>query len=55
MSKVAQNKNKPNEVQEEIETLMHEYNQHMRTHKIKTTLDTLKTIVVAEIGLFTGG
>jgi len=55
MSKVAQKKNSPTEVEEECATLIDEYKQHMETHKIKTTLDTLKTIVVAEIGLFTGG
>jgi hypothetical protein len=55
MSKTARVNNKPNEVEEEIETLIDDYSQHMKTHKIKTRLDTLKTIVVAEIGLFTGG
>jgi hypothetical protein len=55
MSKIAQVQNKPNEVEEEIETLINDYSQHMKLHKIKTRLDTLKAIVVAEVGLFTGG
>lgn len=55
MSKVARAQNKPNEIEEELETLIDDYSQHMRKYKIKTRLDTLKTIVVAEIGLFTGG
>jgi len=55
MSKVAKTNNKPNEIQEEFETLINEYSQHMKMHKIKTTLDTLKAVVVAEAGLFTGG
>jgi ABC-type Fe3+-hydroxamate transport system substrate-binding protein len=55
MSKVAQVKNKPNEVEEEVQTLIDDYSQHMKMHRIKTRLDTLKAIVVAEVGLFTGG
>lgn len=55
MSKTARTHSKPEEVEEELETLIDEYSQHMKAHKIKTRLDTLKTIVVAEVGLFTGG
>jgi hypothetical protein len=55
MSKVAHTQNRPNEIEEEFETLVHEYSQHMELHKLKTRLDTLKAIVVAEVGLFTGG
>ena len=55
MSKIAQIKNDPDEIEEEIETLVDDYSEHMRAHKIKTKLDTLKAIVVAETGLFTGG
>jgi hypothetical protein len=55
MSKTAKTNNKANEIEEEFETLINEYTQHIKTHKIKTRLDTLKTVVVAEIGLFTGG
>ncbi len=55
MNKVALAQNKPEEVEEEIQTLIDDYSQHMKVHKIKTRLDTLKAIVVAEVGLFTGG
>lgn len=55
MSKVAKVENKPSEVEEEIADLINDYSQHMNKYKIKTKLETLRTIVVAEVGLFTGG
>lgn len=55
MSKAAHTENKPNEIEEEFQTLIYEYSQHMKIHRMKTRLDTLKAVLVAEIGLFTGG
>jgi hypothetical protein len=55
MTKLARAQNKPEEVEEELETLLDDYSQHMKTYKLKTRLDTLKTIIIAETGLFTGG
>ena len=35
--------------------LIIDYQNHMRTHKIKTVLDTIKTMVIAGAGLVTSG
>lgn len=43
------------EVKDKLEVLLNEYREHMRGHKIKTRWDTLRTIVVAEVGFFSSG
>jgi hypothetical protein len=55
VSEVARMELKPNEVEEKLISLINDYQNHMKTHKIKTRLDTLKTIVIAEVGFITGG
>lgn len=55
MSDVARMAFPQNELQEKLEGLIIDYQNHMRTHKIKTVLDTLKTMVIAEAGLVTSG
>src|ERR1041385_8570187 len=55
MSEVARMQLSPNEVEVKLETLISDYSQHMSVHRIKTNLDSLKTIVIAEAGLITSG
>jgi hypothetical protein len=55
MSEIARMQLGTNEIQEKLESLIHDYRQHMKIHRLKTKLDTLKTILIAEAGLFTGG
>lgn len=54
-SDIARMKLSPNEVEEKLETLIANYEDHMKLHKIKTKWDSLKTIVLAETGFITGG
>jgi hypothetical protein len=54
-SEIARMKLAPSEVEQKLEFLIASYEDHMRLHKIKTRLTTLKTIVLAESGFITGG
>jgi hypothetical protein len=45
----------PNEVKDKLDSLLAEYEAHMKTHRIKTRLDTLKTVVLSEFGITTAG
>jgi len=44
-----------NEVEDKLRSLISDYENHMKIHRIKTKLDALKTIVVAEAGFIGGG
>jgi hypothetical protein len=55
MSDISQMKLEPREIKPKIEFLTNDFERHMRTHKMKTRLDTLKAIVIAESGFITGG
>lgn len=44
-----------NEVEDKLRSLISDYQAQMKIHKIKTRFDTLKTIVLAEAALITGG
>lgn len=52
---VAKTSIRANEVTERLEYLIGDYRRHMENHKIKTKLATIRTIVLAEIGLMTSG
>lgn len=54
-NEVARMQLEPREVADKLESLINDYRQHMEAHRIKTRLDTLKTIVVAEAGFITSG
>jgi hypothetical protein len=55
VNEIAQMKLNPNEVEDKLKSLISDYQAHMNIHKIKTRLDTLKTIVLVEAGFITGG
>ena len=55
MSDVARMKLKHSEVEDKLETLLLDYRNHMKLHKMKTRQGSLKTIVLAEAGLISGG
>lgn len=55
VSEIARMELKPNEVKDKFESLIYEYRHHMRLHKMKTALESLKTIVIAEAGFVAGG
>jgi hypothetical protein len=45
----------PNEIEDKLKSLISDYEAHMRLHKVKTRLQALKTVVMAEIGIATAG
>jgi hypothetical protein len=55
INEVARMKLEANEVEDKLKALINDYTNHMKVHKIKTKLDTLKTIVLTEAGLITSG
>jgi hypothetical protein len=55
VSEIARMELKPNEVKDKFESLIDEYRNHMKLHKMKTALESLKTIVIAEAGFVAGG
>ncbi len=54
-NEVARMKLEPHEVKDKLEVLLNDYREHIKGHKIKTRWDTLRTIVVAEVGFFSSG
>src|SRR5260370_10597707 len=54
MSDVARMRIRPSEIQQKLESLISDYVAHMRLHKMKTVLETLRTIVIAEAGFLAG-
>lgn len=54
-NKVARMQLEAHEVKDQLESLINDYQEHMKVHKIKTRLDTLRTIIVAEAGFITSG
>jgi hypothetical protein len=46
MNDTARAKMTPLEVEQKLEWLLHEYQQHMRLHRMKTNASTLETIIV---------
>jgi hypothetical protein len=55
MNEVVRMELRPYEVEDKLRSLLDEYKQHMEAYKIKTKLDTLKTIAIAEAGFITSG
>jgi hypothetical protein len=55
INEVARMKLEPKEVAIKLEALISDYRHYMEIHRIKTRLDTLRTIVVADIGFITSG
>lgn len=55
MNDLAKLKLEPNEINDKLQSLLAEYEAHMNHHKVKTRLDSLKTILLSEIGIGTAG
>jgi hypothetical protein len=55
MSEIATAQLERNRIQEKLQDLLSDYENHMRLYKIKTKMDTLKTVVKTELGLAAGG
>jgi hypothetical protein len=54
-NEVARMQLEAHEVKDKLEVLLNDYREHIKGHKIKTRWDTLRTIVVAEVGFFSSG
>jgi len=52
MSEVARDRLTPVEVEEKLEYLMDQYQQHMKLHRMKTNVGTLETIVITAAEVF---
>jgi hypothetical protein len=55
MNDVAKMNLEPNEVKDKLESLLAEYEAHMKLHRVKTGMDSFKTILLSEIGIGTAG
>src|SRR5215213_1040765 len=55
ISDTARLKLEPNEIEDKLKSLIAEYEAHMRLHRVKTRLQALKTVVMAEIGIAMAG
>jgi hypothetical protein len=55
MNDIAKMQLKPNEVDDKLKSLISDYQAHLNIHKMKTKLDTIKTIILAEAGFITSG
>lgn len=55
MSEIATAQLERNRIQEKLQDSLSDYENHMKLYKIKTRMDTLKTVVKTELGLAAGG